>query len=555
MARPIAFLDALEIRFDTNRPTPLTQMRNKTIAQHITIPVVVMGAVTGVLAVLSILAICNLGGKVDSLANRSVPAIAQLSGIDRSLFDLRRLVLLQTLSKDQNEAHSYDHDIDAALQAIRQKENDYGKVAAESQDAELNRNYQVSFDQLSSAVNEVADLNRQGKKDDALDALRKHLFPAFETLSELEQRRTSLRLASASQLAVSGGQNAQSSVVEISIAAGVALLLCVLVCLYSRTQVGRELTAIVGNLQESAARLATSASQVSASGQTLSNGSSQQAASIQEISSSVEEMNAMTSRNSENSERASSMMADTSGQISRSNIALKEMIASMDAIKLSSEKVAKINRTIDEIAFQTNILALNAAVEAARAGEAGMGFAVVADEVRNLAQRSAVAAKDTALLIEEAIQNTQQGSQKLDQVGSVIRAITEGAGQVGHILQGVKEASRQQAQGIAQVSQAILHVSKVTQQTAAGAEESAAASQELGEQARSFQKSILSLQALAGFSAEHTVPAVPPDLHKSYVPPTHSKAGVVKSFESIESAEHEEFLPMDSAQSRTFSSF
>ncbi|HEX4808721.1 MAG TPA: methyl-accepting chemotaxis protein [Bryobacteraceae bacterium] len=532
-------------------------MRNKTIAQYITIPVAVMGAVTGILAILSILAIGNLAGKVDSLANRPLPALAQLTAMDRPLFDLRKLILLQTSAKDQAEAHSYDRDIDTAMQALRQQENEYGKVPADSQDRDLNRKFEASFDQLSSAVTEVSELNRQGKKDDALDALRKHFIPAFDTLADLEQQRTSLRLASASQLATSGGQSAQSSLVGLWTVSGVALLLCVLICLYSRKKVARELTSIVGNLQNNAARLATSASQVSASSQTLSNGSSQQAASLQEISSSVEEMNAMTSRNSENSARASSMMVDTSGQISRSNIALKDMIASMDAIKASSEKVAKINRTIDEIAFQTNILALNAAVEAARAGDAGMGFAVVADEVRNLALRSAVAAKDTALLIEEAIENTQQGSQKLDQVATVIKAITEGAGHVGNLLQDVKEASRQQAQGIAQVSQAILHVSKITQQTAAGAEESAAASQELGEQARSFQNSILSLQALAGFSASYSAtPAAASHVtQQSYIHSAPSKGEPVKTFETIESAEHEEFLPMDNTQSQTFSSF
>ena len=123
----------------------------------------------------------------------------------------------------------------------------------------------------------------------------------------------------------------------------------------------------------------------------------------------------------------------------------------MTAIKESSNKVAKIIKTIDEIAFQTNILALNAAVEAARAGEAGMGFAVVADEVRNLAQRSAQAAKDTAGLIEESIARSQEGAGKVEQVATAIGAITDSVAQVKGIVDEVREASQQQTQGIDQV--------------------------------------------------------------------------------------------------------
>jgi methyl-accepting chemotaxis protein/methyl-accepting chemotaxis protein-1 (serine sensor receptor) len=174
------------------------------------------------------------------------------------------------------------------------------------------------------------------------------------------------------------------------------------------------------------------------------------------------------------------------------------MVQSMAAIKESSAKVAKIIKTIDEIAFQTNILALNAAVEAARAGEAGMGFAVVADEVRNLAQRSAQAAKDTAGLIEESISRSQEGTAKVDQVAHSIGAITDSVTRVKGIVEEVREASRQQTQGIDQVSQAIAQMEKVTQTTAATAEESAAASEELNAQAETAMGVVRQLEILVG---------------------------------------------------------
>jgi methyl-accepting chemotaxis protein/methyl-accepting chemotaxis protein-1 (serine sensor receptor) len=225
----------------------------------------------------------------------------------------------------------------------------------------------------------------------------------------------------------------------------------------------------------------------------------------------MEEMTAMTKRNADNSAEATAMMAETVKQVDRSNAALTEMVASMNAIKVSSEKVAKINRTIDEIAFQTNILALNAAVEAARAGEAGMGFAVVADEVRNLAQRSAVAAKDTAALIEESIANAAQGTDKLDLVSAAIQGITDSAGKVKNLLDEVNESSKQQGQGIQQVSTAISQVSTVTQTAAASAEESAAASEELNAQSQTVRDLVQSLAAVveggSGAERQHARPA------------------------------------------------
>src|SRR5262249_24145158 len=160
-------------------------------------------------------------------------------------------------------------------------------------------------------------------------------------------------------------------------------------------------------------------------------------------------------RNAENSQNAAGLMGEVDARVKDSNQALGDMVSSMASIQESSRQVAKIIKTIDEIAFQTNILALNAAVEAARAGEAGRGFAVVADEVRSLAQRSAQAAKDTAALIEASIARTEGGSHKVEQVAASITAITESVTKVKALVDEVSAASRQQAQGIDQVSQAI----------------------------------------------------------------------------------------------------
>jgi methyl-accepting chemotaxis protein len=241
-------------------------------------------------------------------------------------------------------------------------------------------------------------------------------------------------------------------------------------------------------LSEGSWQVASASRQVASSSQALAQGASEQAASLEEISATLEEIAAMTHRNSDNSTSARAMMAETAGQVERSHEALSEMVKSMDGIKSSSEKVARINKTIDEIAFQTNILALNAAVEAARAGEAGMGFAVVANEVRTLAQRAAAAARDTETLIEEALANSRRGAQTLDQVSEAIRGITASAAKVRHLVDEVNEASKQQTEGVSQVSTAVTKISMVTQSTAASAEQSAAASEEMNSQAESLRE-------------------------------------------------------------------
>ena len=177
---------------------------------------------------------------------------------------------------------------------------------------------------------------------------------------------------------------------------------------------------------------------------------------------------------------------------------MQTMSVAMAAIQVSSDEIAKIIRTIDEIAFQTNILALNAAVEAARAGEAGMGFAVVAEEVRNLAHRSAQAAKETSGKIEGAITNTRRGVEISSQVARTLNEIIAKVCQVDELAAEVAGASREQTQGVTQINGAVGQMDKVTQANAANAEESAAAARELNAQAGTMMHSVDELLQLVG---------------------------------------------------------
>ena len=283
------------------------------------------------------------------------------------------------------------------------------------------------------------------------------------------------------------------------------LLLIGLYSLATTRSLVRIVKSTADQLAEGSGQVSSAASQVSASSQTLAEGASEQAASLEETSSSLEEMSSMTKRNAENAQKANDLAKQARSAADKGAADMQTMGTAMEAIKVSYNDIAKIIKTIDEIAFQTNILALNAAVEAARAGEAGMGFAVVADEVRNLAQRSAQAAKETAAKIEGAIGRTAQGVDISTKVAETLNEIVSQVRQVDELVAEVAGASREQTQGITQINTAVGQMDKVTQSNAANAEESAAAAEELNAQAATMKESVTELLQLVGGGGQATV--------------------------------------------------
>jgi methyl-accepting chemotaxis protein len=277
-----------------------------------------------------------------------------------------------------------------------------------------------------------------------------------------------------------------------------ALLISIIAAFLIIRNSNRILTTVAETLDDGSQQVASAAQQVSEASQSLAQGANEQASSLEETSASLEEMASMTRRNTESARKANELARQAREAGDKGVRDMQSMTGAIEAIKVSSDDIAKIIRTIDEIAFQTNILALNAAVEAARAGEAGMGFAVVADEVRNLAQRCAQAAKETSAKIEGAIIKTGLGVEISSHVAATLNEIVNKVRQVDELVAQVASASKEQNDGIGQINTAVSQMDKITQSNAANAEESAAAAEELNSQASVMKFSVADLLKLIG---------------------------------------------------------
>jgi methyl-accepting chemotaxis protein/methyl-accepting chemotaxis protein-1 (serine sensor receptor) len=448
----------------------------------------------------SMRAMSSLDGALDRVVHRlstRADRTRQLVQNVTELGDRQQAQMLHYILSDKEGADRDKRAISEAEKSLDRIFIDLLPLIDSPADRQMLQKLQTKTVAVRPVSNEITRLIQTQQMDAALKLINDTLLPACDGLQGAAR---ALLASQGEKLAVemAGVTASASATRKLAFAFVFLTVLCAILIGIAVRQMNGSLSSMGSQVSDGAQEVARAAAQMGSISQSLAQGASEQAASLEQTSASAEEVNSMVERNAQNSRQAADHTNDANRLLTGANQKLEQMLVSMRDISTSSEKISKIIRVIDEIAFQTNILSLNAAVEAARAGEAGMGFAVVADEVRNLAQRCSQAAKDTSGLIEESIQHSKTGKVRLDEVAAAMRHVTDSAIEVQRLSNEVNAGSEEQARAIGQISKAILQIQQVTQQTAASAEEGASAGAQMSSEAENLQSAVHRMREMLG---------------------------------------------------------
>jgi len=453
---------------------------------------------TGLVGAIGWWAVRSVQTATTSLAKDSLPGVVAAAKARGAMFEFRGNTWKHVGTRSDGVRLTVDASIQTVLARANSAFADYDKTINEEDDRALYVSTKRKFQEYVEGWEPIRKLSLDHKAEEAEAALERDLRPRYEAARAgldalVERNETVSRDVSAASVA--GAARARWAILLLN---GIGASLGIFVTLWLIRDTNRNIGQAVAQLLNGASQVASSARQVASTSQALAQGSSEQAATLEESSASSEEIGAMCRQNETRTSEAAQLVVKSERRFDEAGKSIEQMTQTMAEIATSSQKVSTIIKVIDEIAFQTNILALNAAVEAARTGEAGMGFAVVADEVRNLAQRSAQAAKDTTALIEESLQHSQTGRDRVNQVSAAIDGIIGDSRKVKQLVESVNAGSGEQTRGIEQVATAIRQLQSVTQEMAASSEEGAAAAEQLSSQSQEMRDTAARLEGLVG---------------------------------------------------------
>lgn len=391
--------------------------------------------------------------------------------------------------------------VETQIQAMRQ---DLAKNLSAYQRAITQAEDRSNFDRLKSAIDaywspleDVLVLSRAQQTEQAVALYLKTIDPVFQRIVEELRRMEDWNARYSEAAARDAGHTVTTSNRILLATLFAALAIAFTLASFIIRTIRQVLSRTVDDLSATANGLSAASAQVASTSLSLAHGASQQAAGIEQVSAASEDVNSLSKQTASRAGNATQIVLEKQKQYDAAFEKIRMMSASVVEINEESEKISRIMRVIDEIAFQTNILALNAAVEAARAGEAGQGFAVVADEVRSLSQRCAQAAHDTSSLIEHSIQIAAQGKLHADSVVSAVEDLHRRAFDIQAIVSEISAASLEQTKGIESISGSLTDLDRQTQNTAAASEQGSAAAQQLSAQAEAMRASIHDLALLA----------------------------------------------------------
>jgi len=390
---------------------------------------------------------------------------------------------------------------------------------------------------------ELADLNKNGEAYAVYKSNLSNVTNYRSTLLGMIKTQKDL-----SQQLFEANEDATRTASILLVLIGISsLVLMVFIGITISNGITRPINHAIGELTAGSSEVSAASAQVQSASHALAEGTLEQSASIQETSSTLEETSSMVQQNNDNTKQAAALAKHTKEFAKQSNTEMSVMMQAMVDLKQSSNEIAKIIKVIDEIAFQTNLLSLNAAVEAARAGEAGKGFAVVAEEVRSLAQRSAQAAKDTASIIERNISLSDNSAGLAKHVNESLSQIDIEANKVSELLEEIATATEEQSRGVHEINKAIQQMEQVMQSNSSTADESAAASKELANQAEHVNQivNVLTILVKGATSANRNTQIVLNTTQKAvsqHAPRTYSKSTLMLPQKS---SKPEEMIPLN----------